>query len=443
MAAEQGPLSGFRDMLADTILPREKMLDTIRDACELHGFMPLKTPAIERLETLTGKYGEEGDRLMYRFKDNGGRNVALRYDMTVPLARVVGQHNNELPKPWYKRYAVGEVWRGESPQAGRYREFTQFDADIVGSASPLADAEVIEMVASVMAALGAEAQVRVNNRLVLDALVAKANIADGLPARRFVGSIDKVEKIGVRTVLTEIQKDHGAKAAELADTYLRVTGTTQQRLADIANLLEGLGAAETGLDNLKQVFTILEANGRGPEQVIFDQTIARGLDYYTGIIFETTLKKTANLGSVCSGGRYDHLIKALGGPDLPAVGLSFGVDRLFDGLRQLKKLQEAKTPTKVLITNFDNQQASTYFQIATGLRNAGIATEVVYDSVKLGKQLASASKQGIPYVIVLGPEELSNNTAKIKSMHSGEQIDVPIGDIVSAVKQLSSLEIPG
>lgn len=432
--AEQGPLSGFRDMLADTMIPRQKMIGTLQAVFEKYGFAPLKTPSIERLETLTGKYGEEGDKLMYRFKDNGGRNVALRYDMTVPLARVVGQHSGQLPHPWYKRYVVGEVWRGESPQAGRYREFTQFDADIVGASSPLADAEIIEMVIAGMAALGAEAVVRVNNRLLLDALVAKAGIADNLKARRFIGAIDKVEKVGLKAVLKEIQGLAGVRAAGVAEVYLSVTGTTQQRLGRLSELLEGEETAGQGIENLGQIFAILEANGRGPEQLIFDQTIARGLDYYTGMIYETTLKDAPDLGSVCSGGRYDNLVKALGGPDMPAVGLSVGVDRLFDGLRRLKLLEEVKTPTQVLVVNFSNEQAPDYFKVAAALRAAGVPTEVFYSDAKLGKQLSFASKQGIPKVVIMGPAEQERGVAKVRDMATSTEAEVPLADLPAFVK---------
>lgn len=433
--ANQGPLSGFRDMLAETMIPRQKMLDTIRDVYESYGFTPLKTPAIERLETLVGKYGEEGDKLMYKFKDNGDRDVALRYDLTVPLARVVGKYGSQILSPWYKRYAVAEVWRGDSPQAGRYREFAQFDADIVGSASPVADAELIDMIIATMAALNAPAIVRVNNRRILDALVEKAQVESGLPARRFVGTIDKIDKIGIEAVCKDIREANGNDAAELVQKYLSIKGSSEERIEAVRTLLGDSEAAKEGLDNLAQIFAILKEAGRTEQQVVFDPTIARGLDYYTGVICETNLLGAPELGSVCSGGRYDNLVEALGGPAAPANGISIGVDRLFDGLQRLGVLQSAKTPTQVMITNFTMDDAPAYYRIANELRAAGIATEVFYEDARIGKQLTAASKQNIPYVVLIGPAEMKDKTAKLRTMGDGTETEVPLKDLITALQK--------
>ncbi|HSX33467.1 MAG TPA: histidine--tRNA ligase [Candidatus Saccharimonadales bacterium] len=434
--AETGPLSGFRDMLAEQMIPRKAMLATIEGVYERYGFTPLKTPAIERLATLTGKYGEEGDKLMYKFKDNGERDVALRYDLTVPLARIVAQHNGELPHP-YKRYAVGEVWRGESPQAGRYREFTQFDADIVGASSPLADAEIVCMMSDTIQTLGADALVRVNNRRILDALVDKAGVQEELARRRFIGIIDKVEKVGVDAVLQEITANYNADAAALVRDYLSTAGSSLERLERIRALLGESDAAAEGIGNLEQVFGLVEAAGYEGDKVAFDPTIARGLDYYTGIIYETQLKGAPELGSVCSGGRYDKLVGLMGGPDLPAVGTSIGVDRLYDGLKKLNLLKEARTNTQVLITNFAAEEAKRYLGLAEQLRRAGIPTEVYYETTKLAKQLSFANRQGIPYVVVVGPQEVEKNVAVIKSMATGEQTEAPLDNLADAFKKLA------
>ena len=435
MAAAQGPLSGFRDMLAEQMIARNAMLSTIQAVYESYGFTPLKTPAIERLETLTGKYGEEGDKLMYKFKDNGDRDVALRYDLTVPLARVVAQYSGSLPVP-YKRYAVGEVWRGESPQAGRYREFTQFDADIVGSDSPLADAEMVAMMSDTMTALGANAVVRVNNRLLLDGLAAKAGVADSKQALRLISAVDKVEKMGREDCLEYIGKEFGDQARDAVGAYLSVDGEPRERLERLRELLPDDDNVKAGIANLESVFGTLEAAGYSADKVTFDQTIARGLDYYTGIIYETTLQGAPGLGSVCSGGRYDRLVKSLGGPDLPAVGTSIGVDRLYDGLQQLGKLQTAQTTTQVLITNFDAQAAPRYLQLATQLRQAGVAAEVYYETAKLGKQIGFADKLNIPYVLIVGPKEIERGVVIVRDLASSEQTEVPAEQLVETINRL-------
>jgi histidyl-tRNA synthetase len=433
--AEQGPMSGFRDMLPEQMIPRNAMLGTIQEVYEGYGFTPIQTPVLERAVTMTGKYGEEGDKLMYRFQDNGGRDVAMRYDMTVPLARFVGQHGSKLPTP-FKRYVVGSVFRGESPQAGRYREFTQFDADIVGSSSPMADAEVVAMISDSMTKFGADSLIRVNNRRILDALVETAGITDELTGRRFIGSIDKFDKIGLDAVLAEIGKNNGNTAAELVKNYLSIDGTTTERLDAMATLFGDSRAADEGIDNLRQVFAMLEGAGYDTEKVRFDPTIARGLDYYTGIIYETTLRGAEELGSVCSGGRYDNLVKALGGPDMAAVGMSIGVDRLYDALQKLQLLHEARTPTQVLVTNFEVDQAPLYMSIAHQLREAGIPTEVFYESGRLKKQLAFANRQGIPQTVLIGQREREAGIAIVRSMMTGVQAEVPLEDIVAFIKEI-------
>lgn len=435
MAVEQGPMSGFRDMLADQMIPRQAMLSTIQEVYEGYGFTPLKTPALERLSTLTGKYGEEGDQLMYSFQDNGGRDVALRYDQTVPLARVVAQHSTRLPMP-YKRYAVGEVWRGDSPQAGRYREFTQFDADTVGTTSAMSDAEIIAMMSDAMTALGANSLIRVNNRQILDGLASLAGAESKEESLRIITTIDKVEKIGATAVVDTVEQDFSLQAGKLVQRYLSLEGSSKEQLQQMSSLLAGSEVAEKGIDNLDQVFSMLESAGYASNQVAFDPTIARGLNYYTGIIYETTLRDAPELGSVCSGGRFDNLVQAMGGPDLPAVGTSIGVDRLYDGLQKLGILREAKTTTEVLIANFDNDSAPIYMQIATVLRRAGIATEIHYSQSRLKKQLSFANKFNIPFVILAGPDELSKDSATIKQLSTGEQVDIPIDQIAKTIASL-------
>ncbi|MDL2362987.1 MAG: histidine--tRNA ligase [Patescibacteria group bacterium] len=437
MAAEQGPMSGFRDMLAEEMIARNGMIGTIQGVYESYGFVPLKTPALERLSTLTGKYGDEGESLMYKFKDNGGRDVAMRYDQTVPLARVVAQYGSRLPMP-YKRYAVGEVWRGESPQAGRYREFTQFDADIVGTTSSIADAEVIGMMSDTMTALGAESVIRVNNRSLLDALAEKAGYTERADAMKIISTIDKVDKIGKNAVVAEISEGFGETTGQLVSDYLSVDGAPLDKLAKIRELLGGSDSTTIGADNLTEIFSMLQSSGYTEDQVVFDQSIARGLSYYTGVIYETTLKGAEELGSVCSGGRFDNLVESLGGPSLPAVGTSIGVDRLLEGLKKLGRVKEFKTTTEVLVTNFDSNDAPNYVRVARELRQAGIASEVYYEDVKLKKQLSFANRMNIPYVVLIGPDEAEKGVAVLKTLASGQQLEIAIDELPTYIAQLKA-----
>ncbi len=428
MAKNQGPLSGFRDMLAPEMLSRQEMIETIKKVYESYGYTPLDTPAIERYETLQGKYGEEGEKLMYKFEDNGGRKIALRYDLTVPLARVVAQYRQEIPLP-YKRYQIGNVWRGESPQAGRYREFMQFDADIVGTKSLLADAEIIMMMCDTMKALGAKAKVKVNNRKILDGLAQRLGIKNAQKSKQLISIIDKAEKTGKKGVIEEIATQFGENEAKTVKEFLGTEGSTKDRLERIKRII-GNQTEDTGIGELSQIFAILEEAGYKEPEVVFDQTIARGLDYYTGTIYETTLIELPQIGSVCSGGRYDNLIAILSDNkiDLPAVGTSVGVDRLFAALTQLKKIKPTKTKSQVLIVNFDKKDSGKYAKLAAQLRQKGIATEVYYEAAKLDKQLKYADKLGIPWVVFLGSEEIEKEIIKVKNMQTGEQKTTTLED---------------
>lgn len=427
MAKAQGPMSGFRDLLAEQIIPREKVLENIKAVYETYGFVPLKTPALERHATLTGKYGDEGEGLMYSFEDNGGRKVSMRYDHTVPLARVVAQHGGILPTP-YKRYALGDVWRGESPQAGRYREFTQFDADIIGTSSYLADTEVIAMMSDAMAAIGANAVIRVNDRRLLDGLAQACGIEEKPAFFKLISSIDKVDKIGKEGVLEELDKSFDSTVSTAVGKYLDIGGTTTEKLEKVALLLKNETAA-VGLNSLGKILRALAFAGYSDESIVFDQTIARGLSYYTGTIYETTLTDLPSIGSVCSGGRYDNLIEQLGGPNTPAVGTSIGVDRLLEALRQLGLLKEVKTNTKIYVTNVDETVDNERFALAQQLRKSGVPTELVYEHSKLGKQIRSIDKLGVEKIVILGHTEVENGIAVVKTLATGEQVEVPTDEL--------------
>lgn len=431
MPTPQGPLSGFRDMLAGQMLSRDEVLGKITSVYERYGFTPLKTPALERFEVLAGKYGDEGNQLMYHFEDQGGRQVALRYDLTVPLARVVAAYGPQLPSP-YKRYAVGDVWRGESPQAGRYREFTQFDADIVGSSSYLADAEILAMMMDAMQAVGAAVTIRVNDRRLFDGLAESCGISGQTDFLKLVTIIDKIDKNGRDSVLGEIEAVFGAEAGGMVGRYLALEGDIGVKLDQAAALLAS-DTAQAGIAGLRQIFTVLAAGGYS-SGIVFDQTIARGLNYYTGTVFETSLNDLPAIGSVCSGGRYDGLIESLGGPATPAVGTSVGVDRLMEGLRQLNLLNAKRTRTEVFVANLDSGLDEQRFALVQNLRSRGIAAEMFYEERKLGKQLQAAEKLGVNKVIIYGTQEAERGVVVVKDLTSGEQQEVPLGELAGKLR---------
>ncbi len=431
MVKTTGPLSGFRDLLSEQILNRDEILGKIKSTYELYGFVPLKTPALERLETLSGKYGEEGDKLMYTFEDNGGRKVALRYDQTVPLARVMAQYS-ELPKP-YKRYVLGDVWRGESPQAGRFREFSQFDADIVGVADYTADVEIIAMMIDAMKAIGVEATVYVNDRRILDGLARKCGVDTPKEFIKLVSVIDKLDKIGLAKVLDEVEKIIGEHPRKLVHQYLTVSGNSQEKLTEIAKILGDKKTEEAAQELIKVLDTLTQA-GYSHKQVSFDQSIARGLSYYTGTIFETKLIDCPEIGSVCSGGRYDNLIKTLGGPDLPAIGTSIGVDRLIEGMNSLGMIHNLKTKTKVYIANLNPELDNDRFKMASMLRAAGVATEIIYGDTRLKNQLRDIDRLGVAEVLIYGENEKQKNIFVAKNLVNQTQEEVPISKLVSYYK---------
>ena len=432
MAKTQGPLSGFRDLLSEQMLSRDEILGKIKSVYELYGFVPLKTPALELLATLKGKYGEEGDKLMYSFKDNGGREVALRYDQTVPLARVMSQYT-ELPKP-YKRYVLGDVWRGESPQAGRFREFTQFDADIVGASDYTADIEIIAMMCDVIKSIGVEATVFVNDRKILDGLARSCAVDTNSEFIKLVSIIDKIDKIGKDAVLREVEKLIGQNGKKQVDKFLSISGDNLSKLEQISSILNDKKTS-SACDQLTKILSALKDAGYTDKQINFDQTVARGLSYYTGTIFETKLNKFPELGSIYSGGRYDNLIKQLGGPDLSAIGTSIGIDRLMEGISMLKPEAKNKTKTKVYIANIDPKLSSERFNIATKLRSNGIPTEMIYQDTRLKNQLRDIDKLGVSEVLLYGEVEQKNKSFVAKNLDKGTQEDVPISNLVDYYKR--------
>ncbi len=374
-------LKGFRDFLPGETRKRQYVINKLKAVFESFGFEPLETPALEYEEVLLGKYGEEGDKLMYRFEDNGGRKVALRYDQTVPLARVVTQYSNLLPIP-FKRYQIQPVWRAENPQKGRFREFLQCDIDTVGSNSPMTDAEIIQAVIKSLENLGfTNFKVLVNDR----------NNFAGIEPSAIV-TIDKLKKIGQEAVLEELKKK----------------GLPTSSLTEVLN--KGL------TEKLKNITDIVNDS-----RVVFDSTLARGLDYYTGLIFEIEIDGY-EAGSVGGGGRYDNLIGMFAGRQIPAVGFAFGFDRLIEAMNQQNLFPKNLTTTQVLVTIFNPDLQNNSLEISSQLRSNNINTEVWLDpNSKLEKQLKYADQKGIPYVAIIGPEEAAKNVVTLKNLANKTQ----------------------
>lgn len=400
-------LRGFRDFLPQEQARRSAMLDTIVRAFETCGFLPLSTPAIEYADILLGKYGEEADKLLYRFKDNGGRDVALRYDLTVPLARVVAQYR-ELQKP-FKRYQVGPVWRAEKPAHGRFREFIQCDADIVGSASPIADADCIAAVILALRRLGVERfLVRIGHRAVLNSILAKAGVMEVSEQLEVLRTIDKLDKVGEDNVLEMLA---GLVGRDRGDRIL-----ASLKSPDLS-LLEG----EANIAHLKAVVDSVRAMGYG-DVVTIDLSIARGLDYYTGTVFETMLLDLPAIGSVASGGRYDGLLEMFGVPEMPAVGISIGVDRLFAALFELDQAPKVLLGPLAVVCMMGEVAKDKGLALLASIREAGIPAEAMPEiEARLKRQLEYAARRGARFAVIIGDSEVVSGTATIKDLSTGVQ----------------------
>jgi histidyl-tRNA synthetase len=433
MASQQfEPPSGTRDFLAGDLRVREHVFAAVRDVFERYGFEPLQTPAFERLETLTGKYGDEGDKLIFKIlrrgehEASGDADLALRYDMTVPLARVVAAYGSQLPAP-YKRYVMGPVWRADRPGRGRFREFAQCDVDVVGSASPLADAEVVCAVADALNAAGvSDYSILVNSRRALAGLLD----AYGVPAQFGGGvliTLDKLDKLEAAEVARELvdarSLDPGTAKALVEDlTAPDAVDRLRRMLADVEEGREGLAE----VDRLITVATPVI----GAERIAFTPSLVRGLDYYTGVIFEVVAAGMP--GSIASGGRYDHLIAAMGGPDLPACGGSLGVERII-GL--LSDGTVTAPCLDVAITVIDDDAAAGAMDFAARLRRAGLRAEVYLGSSrKLAKQLRWAADRHARFALIYGPQERHAGLVTVRDMDSGAQDQVPPGELAPSLR---------
>lgn len=417
-------LKGTRDFLPATMILRQYVMDLMRQTFEQFGFEPLETPSIEYAKTFEGKSDEEVDRLIYRFKDHGDRRVALRYELNVSLARVAAMYRHELVFP-FKRYQMGPVWRADKPQKGRYREFWQCDVDIVGSASMLADAEVLAVLYSALIRLGFEHFViHLNNRKILSGM----GILAGVPPDRAGGlyrAIDKLERDGPR-VVRQLLLEEGLSEGT-ADRLLELVQMPRgggEILAELGEVFAEVPIGQEGVAEMEDLLHCLDLLELPVTHYQLDLSMARGLGYYSGPIFEATVEEP-QVGSISGGGRYDGVV-GIFGPDMPATGVSLGLDRIVDVITELNMLELPETVVQALVTVFDEEHIGPSLHLAQELRRAGVRTEVFLDrDTNLGKQFRYADRKGVPYVLVIGPDEVAAGTVAVKDMRSGEQRDVP------------------
>jgi histidyl-tRNA synthetase len=424
---------------------RNHIFSSIRSVFELYGYQQIETPAMELLNTLTGKYGEEGDQLLFKILNSRihesrkkeellaefnralEHNVnsdllterALRYDLTVPFARYVVMHQNEITFP-FKRFQMQPVWRADRPQKGRYREFYQCDADVIGSGSLVNEAELVNMVDDIFIKLSVAVTIKMNNRKILTALSSHIKHPDKIIDITI--AIDKLDKVGLDQVLTELlQKGLSKEAIEQITPLLSFRGTDQQKLELLEKLFESSPEGQEGIAEIRKVFTLADC-----KNLELDLTLARGLNYYTGAIFEVRSKKV-QIGSIAGGGRYDNLTGIFGLPGVSGVGISFGVDRIYDVMDELKLFDNLELNTsgiEVMIVNFGSEMEAYCMELLREFRNAGISSGFYPDAAKLKKQFGYADSMGIPFVITAGSEEIKSGQAGIKNMKTGEQLTI-------------------
>ncbi len=413
-------------------------MEAARQVFRSYGFSPIDTPALELTEVLLAKVpdGAEVGKQMYRFKDNGGRDVAMRFDLTVPLARFVSAHANELGLP-FRRYHIGVVWRGENTQAGRYRDFTQCDFDTTGSLDRAADVEIALVICDLLSALGIERfQVRVNDRRVLNGLLSEL----GLPpetATPMLRALDKLQKIGVDAVRSEMIRE-ASVTEQQADSVIDLAmtnGTNAAIVEMLAHRFANNEAAMVGVNGLRELVATAQTAGIADGQIVVDLSICRGLDYYTGTVYETFLTDLPGIGSVCSGGRYDDLTGRYTKQSLPGVGASLGLDRLIAAMEELDLMGDSiSTPAPVLITRLEPDRLGDYQRVARMLRSAGIGADVYPDTKKLGVQLAYAERKGFRAALIAGSDEFATGTWKLKALANRTESSVSEADLIEATR---------
>jgi histidyl-tRNA synthetase len=453
MAIKPSLARGTRDFGPDKMIKRNFIFNTIKDVFQKFGFLPLETPAFENLSVLTGKYGEEGDKLIFKILNSGNflsdvnstdiedfktltpkiSEKALRYDLTVPFARYVVMNRNDLAFP-FKRYQIQPVWRADRPAKGRYREFYQCDADVVGTGSLICEAEIVMMINEVLSKLGLkDFSIKINNRKILTGITEVIG-KKGAETQLCV-AIDKLDKIGLEGVIKELKEndfsdDHISKLLPI----INLSGSTQDKLNKLKELYATNSTLNLGIREVEQILACLDGFKSTENNLELDLTLARGLSYYTGAIFEVKSNET-EMGSICGGGRYDNLTGVFGLPDTSGVGISFGVDRIYDVLETLNRFPDSDlSSTKVLICGFDEACLQYGLGILTSLRKSSINSEIYPDAAKMKKQMSYADSKKIPYAIIIGSEEMQSGTLTLKDMLKGEQVRLTSEQIIAKIK---------
>ncbi len=437
---------GTRDFSPVEMMRRNYIFDTIRSVFRTYGFAPLETPAMENLSTLLGKYGDEGDKLLFKILNSGDYAAGLsddevrqasricekglRYDLTVPFARYVVQHQSELTFP-FKRYQIQPVWRADRPQKGRYREFYQCDVDVIGTRSLLCEVELVEIVDEVFRRLGIRVALKMNNRKILYGIAETIGHADKM--MDITVAIDKLDKIGLENVKAELrERGLDDEAVGRLQPILEMSGDSAQKIELLREILAGSETGLKGVDEIETVFTHVDRLGLGLP-VELDLSLARGLNYYTGAIFEVKALDYA-IGSISGGGRYDDLTGIFGMPNLSGVGISFGADRIYDVMTGLGLFpEEVNFSTRVFLTNLGEEEQTAALGLLRQLRQAGIAAEIYPEPGKMKKQMEYANRRSIPYVVIIGSQELEAGVVTLKEMRSGEQRQVPMAEVAGVL----------
>ena len=447
MAQNPSIPKGTRDFSPEEMMRRTHIFDTIKGVFRLFGYAPLETPSMENLSTLLGKYGDEGDKLLFKILNSGDYGAklsdeelrqaskicekGLRYDLTVPFARYVVQHQNEIVFP-FKRYQIQPVWRADRPQKGRYREFYQCDVDVIGSKSLLSEVELVDIVARVFSKLGISVTLKMNNRKILYGIAESIGHADKM--MDITVAIDKLDKIGLDNVKNELrERGIDDEAINKLQPILELSGANDEKLETLSNVIGGSETGVLGIEEMRTIFAGVAKAGIAltPE---LDLSLARGLNYYTGAIFEVKANDY-QIGSISGGGRYDDLTGIFGMPGMSGVGISFGADRIYDVMLGLNLFpEELACSTKVFFVNLGKAEEEAAMPIISQLRDNGIATEIYPESAKMKKQMEYANRRGIPYVVIIGSNELERGVATVKNMRSGEQMEVSLNDIASVLQ---------
>ncbi len=449
---------GTRDFAAETLHKRRFIIDTIKETFELYGFEPLETPSIENLETLMGKYGDEGDKLIFKILNNGldnpskrenvikefehilsgknNKNIterALRYDLTIPFARFMAMNQGKLTLP-FKRYQIQPVWRADRPQKGRYREFMQCDADVAGTYSLISDVELAEIYADVFGKLKIDVEIKINSRKILYALAEVCDSIDNITAITI--AIDKLDKIGMEKVKEELKETGlSEKSISIIENYISIEGSNSEKLDKIETLVGASETGKKGIEELKFVLDFLKNDdSKRINKVILDFTLARGLNYYTGTIYEVKARNV-QMGSIGGGGRYDDLTGLFGVPNIPGVGISFGLDRIYDVMEELKLFpEEINRATEVLFFNLGEKESKHAFYLMQKLRHQNISCELFYENVKLDKQFKYATKKNISFAVIIGSKEMEEKNCLVKNLGTGEQKTIPETELVDFFK---------